>query len=129
MATNAISQYFVLPLGSMLFAVHALILLFGVALAVVAENNASLPILDKFPFIANYCNWLWAQISTVTEITFLRVIIIFALLYLIPVVVCGVIKLILSIFIKGQKPTINGTIAQQAKQLYQYVEQGPNNRK
>ena len=125
MTTNALAQYIVLPLGSMLFAVHALILLFGLALAVVAENNGSLPILDKFPFIASYCNWLWGQISAITDVMFLKIVMIFALLYLVPVVVCGVIRLILSIFTRGQKTTIDGTIAQQAKQLYEYTEQGP----
>ena len=125
MAANALAQYIVLPLGSMLFALHALILLFGLALVVVAENNGSLPILDKFPFIASYCNWLWEQLGAITDVMFLKIVMIFALLYLIPVVVCGVIRLILSIFISGQKPTIDGTIAQQGKQLYKYVEQGP----
>ena len=125
MAVNAVSQYIVLPLCSMLFAIHALVLLFGIALAVVAENNASIPLLDKFPFIANYCNWLWGQFSAVTDLDYLKAALAFVLLYLIPVVVCYVIKLILSIFISGQKPEITGTVAQQGKQLYQYVEQGP----
>lgn len=125
MTANILAQNIVLPLGSMLFAIHTFILLLGIAHAIVADNNGSLAILDAFPFIPDYCISVWEQFGLITDLVFFKIVMFFASLYLVPIVACGVVRLILSIFIRGKKPTLEGTAAQQAKQLYLYVEQGP----
>lgn len=125
MTANIHAQNLVLPLGSMLFALHAFILLLGVAHAIATEKGGSVPFLDTFPIFPQYCTNLWLLFGRITDQVFLRVIMFFALLYLVPIVVCGIVRLALSIYIKGETPTLEGTVPKQAKQLYRYVEQGP----
>ena len=49
MAVNAFAQYVILPIGSILFAFHALILLLGLAQMVAQDNNTTIAIVDALP--------------------------------------------------------------------------------
>lgn len=126
---NRWAQNILLPLASLLFAAHCLIFVLGLTYEVVTERNATLAIFDTLRFIPDYCHYLWAQFGRITDLPFLKVVMFFVLLYLVPFVACGIVRLFLPLFVKGQAPEIKGTAPKMAKQLYQYVEQGPFNKK
>ena len=126
---NRWAQNILLPSASLLFAAHCLIFVLGITYEVVTERNATLAIFDTLRFIPDYCHYLWAQFGRITDLPFLKVVMSFVLLYLVPFVACGIVRLFLPLFVKGQAPEIKGTTPQMAKQLYQYVEQGPFNKK
>ena len=123
-----LAQNIVLPLGSILFGVHALILILGVAYEVVTDNNTNLAFFDTFSFIPDYCHKIWGFFGEITDVMFLKIVMFFALLYLVPFVVCGIISFIIRIFTKGQKPVIEGSDAKRAKQLYSYIDNAPANK-
>ncbi len=125
---DIIAQNIVLPLGSILFGVHALILLLGVVYEVVAENNHRLAFFDTFSFIPDYCHKLWGFFGKIADVMFLKIVMFFVLLYLVPFVVCGIVSLIIRAFTKGQKLIVEGSDAKRAKQLYDYIEQTPVNK-
>jgi len=52
-----------------------------------------------------------------------------ALYYLLPIVVCAIVRLVISIFIKGKKPMLEGNAVQKAKQLCSFVAQAPLHKK
>ncbi len=125
---DIIAQNIVLPLGSILFGVHALIFILGVAYEVIAEHNHQLAFFNTFRFIPDYCHKLWGFFGEITDVMFLKIIMFFALLYLIPFVVCGTISLIIRIFTKGEKLMIEGSDAKRAKQLYSYIDETPSHK-
>lgn len=125
---DVLAQNIVLPLGSILFGVHVLILALGLAYEIVAERNHQLAFFETFHFIPDYCHKLWGFFGEITDIMFLKIIMFFALLYLVPFFVCGIISLIIRVFTKGEKPVIEGSDAKRAKQLYSYIEQAPTHK-
>lgn len=125
MAANAYAQKIVLPLGSLLFAFHVFIFLLGIALAIATENSVSLAILDAVPALRNYCFLLWDGCNVITENIYCKILLCIAVLYLLPLVVCGIVRLMIAIFMRGEKPVIEGTDAQKAKRLYSYVKNAP----
>lgn len=119
------AQNILVPLGSLLFAIHLMIFILGLAYEVVTEQNVKLAIFDTLRFVPDYCHYLWAQFGKITDLPFLKVVMFFVLLYLVPFAACGIVRLFVPLFAKGQAPEIDGTAPKMAKQLYQYVEQGP----
>lgn len=125
MAVSIPAQNIVLPLGSILFAIHTFILLLNLAQVIAAENGGSIAILASFPFISNYCVIVWDKFGLITQNIYLRVFMFAILFYLLPSIVCAIVRLMISIFIRGKKPTLEGNAAQKAKQLYSFVAQAP----
>lgn len=127
MTANISLQNIILPIGSILFAINTFICLLGIAQIIVADNNGNIPFIVKFDFLSDFIESVWNRFGITSEHLILKCIIFFLLLYLIPIIVCGVVRFIVSFFIKEQspKPKLVGTYAQQAKQLYEYVEKCP----
>lgn len=125
MDANRWAQNILVPLASLLFAAHCLIFVLGLTYEVVTEHNAKLAIFDTLRFIPDYCHYLWAQFGRIAESPYIKVAMFFVLLYLVPFAACSIVRLFLPLFVKGQAPEIDGTAPKMAKQLYQYVEQGP----
>ena len=129
MDANRWAQNILVPLGSLLFAIHLLIFVLGLTYEVVTEHNAKLAIFDTLRFIPDYCHYLWAQFGRISDLPYLKVAMFLILLYLVPFAACGIVRLFLPLFAKGQAPEIDGSAQKMAKQLYQYVEQGPFSKK
>ncbi|MBQ8550321.1 MAG: hypothetical protein IJ426_03165 [Clostridia bacterium] len=126
MHTNTLAQKIVFPIGSILFTLHALILSLGVfcfAGTLTAPNDGLA--FNSLPFVLKYWNAIWGMFGSLTEILYIRIILMVLYLFLVPFVICSIIVLILSRKTKVKAPEINGNPAQQAKQLYDYLQKSP----
>ena len=125
MRASILGQRIVLPLGSILFALSLFLLLLATVYAVAADKGGKLAIFERFPFVPEYITRIWALMDPITGNAYIKILILFGLLYLIPIVVCGGVRLVLPLFVKGQKPQLQGNDTQKAEQLCRYIEQGP----
>lgn len=129
MAAGIHAQNIVLPLGSIVFAIHSFILLIALAQVIAAENGGNIAFLASFPFISNYCVIVWDKFGLITENIYLRVFMFAALYYLLPIIVCAIVRLVISFFVKCKKPELAGNAKHQAKQLKAFVAQAPLHKK
>lgn len=129
MAAGIHGQNIVLPIGSIVFAIHTFILLLGLSQVIAAENGGNIALLESFPFIMDYCNFIWDKLALITQSPYLKVFLLAAYYYLLPIAVCAVIRLAISIFVRGKKPELGGSTKQQAKQLCTFVAQAPMHKK
>ena len=120
MHTNVRAQKIVLPLGNILFTLHALILFLGV-LCFTGNGFA----VNSLPFVLNYWNAIWGMFGSITEILYIKIILMVLYLFIVPFVICSIIVLILSLKTKVKSPEIKGNPAQKANQLYDYLKNSP----
>jgi len=125
MNTNVLALKIVLPLGSVLFALHSTILFLGALGVSVYDNPERLIAFNALPFIQKYWNGVWEIFSNFTELLYIKIILMVVFLFLVPFVISSIAVIIISCMTKGKKPVISGNTAQRAKQLYTYLDEAP----
>lgn len=101
----------ILPLGSILLALHAMILFLGILGTVVYNNPETLIVFRALPFISEYWNSVWGTVSSITELLYLRIIILVAILFLVSFAICSIAMLIIFCFTKAETCVIEGNTA------------------
>lgn len=125
MHSNVLALKIVLPLGSILFALHSLLLFLGVIGVVVYDKPERLIAFNALPFITKYWNGVWGMFSSITEILYVKIILMVVFLFLVPFAICSIATLIIFCLTKAEKRVIGGNTAQRAKQLYAYLDKSP----
>lgn len=125
MCANVLAKKIVLPLGSVLFALHSMILFLGALGVSVYDNPERLIAFNALPFIQKYWNGVWEIFSNFTELLYVKIILMVVFLFLVPFVISSIAAIIISCTTKGKKPVIEGNTAQRAKQLYTYLDEAP----
>ncbi len=125
MNTNVLALKIVLPLGSVLFALHSTIFFLGALGVSVYDNPERLIAFNALPFIQKYWNGVWEIFSNFTELLYIKIILMVVFLFLVPFVISSIAVIIISCMTKGKKPVISGNTAQRAKQLYTYLDEAP----
>lgn len=125
MHTNVLALKIVLPLGSVLFALHSMILFLGALGVSVYDNPERLIAFNALPFIQKYWNGVWEIFSSFTDLLYVKIILMVVYLFLVPFALCSIVMLIISYLTKAKKPEIKGNTAQKAKQLYKYLDNAP----
>lgn len=125
MSANVLALKILLPLGSILFALHSMILFLG-ALGISVCNNPERQIaFNALPFIQKYWNGIWGIFSNFTDLLYVKIILMVVFLFLVPFVVSSIAAIIIYSKTRVKKPVIEGNTAQQAKRLYTYLDGAP----
>ncbi len=99
----------IVPLGSLVFAIHSLLLIIGIYLSTLSPQQ--LLAFGGFRCILTYSR----------SITDVNVILSLIYAYLIPFALSGLAALIISRITRVEEPMLSGTVAEKAKQLYDYT--------
>ncbi|MBQ9859735.1 MAG: hypothetical protein IJO76_03540 [Clostridia bacterium] len=122
---NVLSQKIILPLGSILLALHATILFLGVIYLLVRDNPEKLVAFNAFPFIPACWNGIWGAFSNITENLYVKIFLVIVFLFIVPFAVCSITALIVFCLTKSKSPAIEGSTVKRAKNLYNYLEKAP----
>ncbi|MBR5502571.1 MAG: hypothetical protein IKV55_06020, partial [Oscillospiraceae bacterium] len=104
-----------LPLGSFMFALHALLLSLGVLYALASETE--LVAFEAVGFIPGYWNGVTGLLDGITNLGYLHALLMMLYLYFVPFVVCSVAALVIARTTKATPLTVTGSTAERAKQL------------
>lgn len=125
MHANVLAQKIVLPLGSIVFSLHTIILLLGAIYALVQGDAARLIAFDHFEWIASYWNDILGICNSLSDLVYVQVILMILYLFIVPFVISSIAAIIISCTTKGKKLVVKGNTAQKAKQLYEYLDNSP----
>ncbi len=125
MTANLLSFKIILPLGSILFALHSMLLCLGALSISVYDKPDRLIAFNALPFIQKYWNGVWDFFSSFTDLLYLKIILMVVFLFFVPFVISSVAAIIIFYTTKGKKPVIEGNTAKKAKELYTYLKNAP----
>ncbi|MBO5321310.1 MAG: hypothetical protein J6B22_01725, partial [Clostridia bacterium] len=94
MCANVLAKKIVLPLGSVLFALHSMILFLGALGVSVYDNPERLIAFNALPFIQKYWNGVWEIFSNFTELLYVKIILMVVFLFLVPFVISSIAAII-----------------------------------
>lgn len=113
----------ILPVGSMLFVLHSLLITLGAVTAVMDEGE--LVAIQSLTFINDYWNGVLDAFRGITELWYVHVPMMLVYLFLVPFAVCSVLALAVALLTRVKRLTVSGTTPEQAKQLSRYVADIP----
>lgn len=113
----------ILPLGSLLFVIHALFITVGGISAIMDEGE--LAAIENLSFITGYWDKVLEMFRGITPLWYLHIPMMLVYLFLVPFAVCSVLALAVALLTRVPQLTVSGAHHEQAKQLHQYVENLP----
>ena len=122
---NVLATKIVLPLGTIVFALHALVLFLGAIYTLVQNNDARIIAFNNFGFIVSYWTGIWGICQSLSDLVYIQIILMVLFLFMVPFVISSIAAIIISCATKGKSPAIEGNTAQKAKQLYKYLYDSP----
>lgn len=125
MNANVLTLKIVLPLGSVLLALHAIVLFLGVIYVLVPNDTVNVIAFNQFEFITRYWNDVFGICCSISDLVYVQVILMILYLFIVPFVISSIAALMIFCTTKGKKTAIEGNNAQRAKQLYAYLDQSP----
>lgn len=120
--SEILARKIVLPLGTIVLALNALLIFLGAIYALVYNNPERLFAFAKFSFIGEYWNHILGFFSKFTDLIYVKVILMITYLLIVPLALSCVLKIIISVLTKVEKPEIRGNTAEKAKRLYTYLK-------
>lgn len=109
----------ILPLGSILFVIHALFITVGGISVIMDEGE--LAAIEGLKFITEYWDKVLEAFCSITDLWYLHIPMMLVYLFLIPFAVCSVLALVVALVTKVKPLTVSGVHHEQAKQLCQYA--------
>ena len=113
----------ILPLGSLVFALHALLIALGGLYALMSQEEALA--LETLTFIPTYWNGVMDVFRSITDLWYVHALLMVVYVFLVPFAVSGVLALIVRLTTHVKQPTLSGNVPEQAKQLYDYTNTFP----
>ena len=125
MTANVLAKKILIPLGSIVFALNALLLFMGTIYAFIPNEAARTIVFDKFKFVASYWDSIWGMCCNISDLVYIQVALMVLYLFIVPFVICSIIAIIISYTAKGTESEFKGNDAQKAKKLYDYLDNCP----
>ncbi len=113
----------ILPLGSILFVLHALFITVGGISAIMDEGE--LAAIENLNFITGYWDKVLETFRSITELWYLHIPMMLVYLFLVPFAVCSVLALVVALLTRVKRLTVSGAHHEQAKQLMDYTADLP----
>lgn len=113
----------ILPLGSLLFVIHALFITVGGISAIMDEGE--LAAIEGLKFVTEYWDKVLETFRGITELWYLHIPMMLVYLFLVPFAVCSVLALAVALLTRVKRLTVSGVHHEQAKQLMDYAADLP----
>lgn len=113
----------ILPLGSLLFVIHALFITVGGISAIMDEGE--LAAIEGLKFVTGYWDKMLETFRGITELWYLHIPMMLVYLFLVPFAVCSVLALAVALLTRVKRLTVSGVHHEQAKQLRDYAADLP----
>ncbi len=122
---NVLSEKIVLPFGSILLTLYTTTL-FLVSIYLMAQNNPErLTAFNALPFVPEFWDGIWGTLGNITDLLYVKIIIIIASLIIVPFIFSSIVALIVFCLTKPNKPEAEESTAKEAKKLYHYLNDAP----
>ena len=125
MRFNVLALKIVLPLGSIVFALHAIIMLLGALYTLVQDDAARVIAFNSIEFIINYWKGVWVVCQSVSELVYVQVILMILYLFFVPFVISSIAAIIIYCTAKVKALVVEGNTAKKARQLHDYLDNAP----
>ena len=122
-AVARLTRKVILPLGSLLFFLNALLITLGAFSALLTE--VKLVTFETPDFITGYWEGVLAVFRSITPLWGLHIPMMLVYLFLLPYAVCSVLALAVALLTRVKGLTVSGTVPEQAKQLSEYASDIP----
>jgi hypothetical protein len=80
---------------------------------------------EVFPFFSKYWNSIFGFFGTITDLLYVKIILILGFLFVVPFLLCSIITIIVFHCTKNTPLSITGSVAKSAKQLNSYISNSP----